>query len=57
MIWIFLVLAAIAIGLIAFGAMSVWLAMLFTALKLILIVLVPVGLYLLWEKFYRSRRP
>ncbi len=57
MIWIFLVLAAVAIGLITIGAMSVWVAMLFMALKLILIVLVPVGLYLLWKKLYRSRRP
>ncbi len=52
MILIYLILAAASISLIALGAMSVWISLLFTALKLILIVLVPVGLYLIWKKIY-----
>jgi len=48
---IFLILASIAIALISIGAMSVWVAMLFMALKAILFVLVPVGLYLLYRQF------
>lgn len=55
MIWIFLILAAIAIMFITLGALSVWVSVLSMALKAVLAVGLAVpgvmALMMLWQRF------
>ena len=51
MIWIAVILAAVAIMFITLGALSVWVAVLATALKAMLIVPIVLVLYWLWQRF------
>ena len=51
MFWPILAVAAIAIGLIRLGALSVWVVMLSLALKVALAVMIVGVVYVLWRRY------
>lgn len=57
--WIFLILAAIAIALVALGALSVWATVLFISLKIMFALFVGLILYNIvlfaWQRFGRRK--
>lgn len=52
MIYVFAVLAAVAIAFILLGALSVWVVVLSLALKVMLAASVAFVLYLIWNRFF-----
>jgi uncharacterized membrane protein (UPF0182 family) len=59
--WLFLAAAALAVGFIQLGAMSVWVLVLSVALKVVLlialIVALVVGVMYLWRRYRESHEP
>lgn len=53
--WLFIVVILIALALISFGAMSVWIIVLMLALKVGLAALVVIAMYALWQRYLRSK--
>jgi hypothetical protein len=51
MIWYILLGAAIALGLIKFGAMAVWISVLSGVLQAIVVVAVCAGLWFVWHRY------
>lgn len=54
MIYLFLILAAIALVLLKLGALSVWFTVLSGALIAVAVVVVAVAIYALWKRFRSS---
>ncbi len=54
MIWIFSILAAVAIGLVTLGALSVWVSVLALAVQVLLAVTVLLAIWFIWDRYYRK---
>lgn len=55
MYWLFTAVVLVALALVLFGAMSVWIIVLLLALKMGLAALVVIALYALWQRYLRSK--